>query len=70
MPEKPEVVTVAASLTNKILDHQITGCSVYWKNIIAYPTSEEFQKKVVGEVIHSITTHGKFLVLELDHYHL
>ena len=34
MPEKPEVITVVESLKTKILGRRITGCNVYWENII------------------------------------
>ncbi len=70
MPEKPEVITVANSLKKHILKKQITDCHIYWNNIIATPTSSDFQKKIIGEVIHKIETRGKFIVITLDHYSL
>ncbi len=70
MPEKPEVVTVSQSLKKRILHKKITGCYVYWDNIIAYPTVNEFKKRIIDEVIQNITTRGKFIVIELDHYSL
>ena len=70
MPEKPEVITVAHSLEEKILHRKITGCSVYWNNIIAYPTINELKREIINEVINSITTRGKFIVVELSHYAL
>ncbi len=70
MPEKPEVITVAKSLEKRILHKKITGCNIYWDNIIAYPTVNEFKKKIIDEVIQNITTRGKFIVIELDHYSL
>ena len=70
MPEKPEVITVAKSLEQHILGRKIIGCHVYWDNIIANPTSKEFQEKILNQTIHSIDTRGKFLVLELDDYSL
>jgi formamidopyrimidine-DNA glycosylase len=66
MPEKPEVITVVESLKTKILGKKITGCNVYWDNIIAYPVSEEFRKKVIGQKINDITTRGKWIVMMLD----
>ena len=66
MPEKPEVITVARSLKTRLIGQKIHACSVYWDNIIAYPSKEEFEKQVVGQVIHDITTRGKFLVFSLD----
>jgi len=68
MPEKPEVITVARSLEKRILHKTITGCNVYWDNIIAEPCVDDFQKNVLGEEINFITTRGKFIVMELTHY--
>lgn len=66
MPEKPEVITVSNSLKPKLVGKKITGCNVYWDNIIAYPTTDEFKKKVIGQKINNITTHGKFIKILLD----
>ena len=70
MPEKPEVITVAKSLEQVILNKKITGCNIFWDNIIAYPTVDEFKKKIIGEVIENIKTRGKFIVIGLSHYSL
>ena len=69
MPEKPEVMTVVASLTPEIVGREITGCRVFWDNIIATDL-DEFKKNIIGEKIHNITTRGKFIVIELDKYSL
>ncbi len=66
MPEKPEVITVVESLKPRLLGKTITGCNVYWDNIIAFPTSDEFKKKVIGQKINDITTRGKWIVMMLD----
>lgn len=66
MPEKPEVITVCNSLKPRIVGHKITGCNVYWNNIIAYPTTDEFKKQIIGQVINDIKTRGKFIVIDLD----
>lgn len=66
MPEKPEVITVANNLNKLILGKKITDCNIYWNNIIAYPVSDEFRKKIIGQKIHDITTRGKWLVISLD----
>ena len=36
MPEKPEVITVANNLKKLILNKTITGCNIYWDNIICF----------------------------------
>lgn len=68
MPEKPEVVTVCNTLKKQVLGKKITDCLVYWDNIIAYPDVSQFKKNIIGEEILDITTRGKFLVFELNHY--
>ena len=66
MPEKPEVITVANSLKKIILNKKITGCNIYWDNIIAYPVTDEFKKKIIGQKIEAINTRGKWIVIDLD----
>ena len=68
MPEKPEVVTVAKTLKRQVLGKKITDVAVFWDNIIASPSVDEFLEKIVGEEILDITTRGKFLIFELNHY--
>ena len=70
MPEKPEVITVARSLERELLGKRIIDCNIYWNNIIASPKKEEFITNIKNQMIHSISTRGKFLVFELDHYSL
>jgi formamidopyrimidine-DNA glycosylase len=70
MPEKPEVITVVNSLKPMILGKTITGCNVYWDNIIAYTTVDEFKKKIIKQKINDIKTRGKFIFIELDNYAL
>lgn len=70
MPEKPEVITVAKTLSNKILGKKITNCNIYWDNIIAYPTTDLFKKKIIEQTIHNIDTRGKFIRIELDNDYL
>lgn len=66
MPEKPEVITVARSLESRLIGKKITDCFVYWDNIIAYPITDKFKKKIINQMINSIKTRGKFIVIELD----
>jgi formamidopyrimidine-DNA glycosylase len=70
MPEKPEVITVVNSLKPKIIGKTITGCNVYWDNIIAYPTVDELRERVLNQKINDIKTRGKFIVMSLDDYAL
>ena len=70
MPEKPEVITVVNSLKDRIVGKKITGCNVFWDNIIAAPVVDEFKKEIINQKINDITTRGKFIVIELDDYSL
>ena len=70
MPEKPEVITVVNSLKPKLIGKKITGCNVYWDNIIAYPIVDEFKKDIINQKINDIKTRGKFIVIDLDDYGL
>lgn len=70
MPEKPEVITVVNNLKNRIIGKKIVGCNIYWDNIIAYPTTNEFKKEIINQKINDITTRGKFIVVSLDDYSL
>lgn len=68
MPEKPEVMTVVSKLKPALIGRTIFNCNVYWDNIIAYPTTDEFKKNIINQKINNITTRGKFIVMELDDY--
>ena len=70
MPEKPEVLTVVKSLKNKIVGKTITDCNIYWDNIIATPSPNEFKAKIINQKINNITTRGKWIVIKLDDYNL
>ena len=70
MPEKPEVITVVNNLIPRIVHRTITGCNVYWDNIIATPDVATFKKLITNQKINNITTRGKFIVMELDDYSL
>lgn len=70
MPEKPEVITVARKLESKLLNEKIVSVEVYHDNMIEYPSLEEFKTNIKGQVIHSITTRGKWIVMQLDRDYL
>ena len=69
MPEKPEVMTVCSQLKPRILNKKITGCNVFWDNIIA-TNLLEFKTKIIGQNINDIDSRGKFIVIRLDDYFL
>ena len=47
MPELPEVETVKNTLIKEVKDKIIVSASVYWENIIAYPSVKEFERKML-----------------------
>lgn len=66
MPEKPEVITVAKKLEKRLLNRKIMSVDVLYPRIIDYPSVEEFKENIKNQSINSITTRGKWIVLELD----
>ena len=68
MPELPEVETVKESLKLKLIGKKIKRVNILWNNIIAYPSIEEFTKKISDSVITDIKRRGKFLIFDLDDY--
>ena len=70
MPEKPEVVTVVNTLRKTLLNCTIKEVEVYWDNIIAYPSKEEFKDKIKEQTIHEITCRGKWILFTLNTHYL
>ncbi len=68
MPELPEVETVKETLKIKLLGKVITKCEISHLNMIAYPTSDEFKRKVIGQKFNDIKRRGKWLIFYLDNY--
>lgn len=70
MPELPEVETVKESLKSRLKDKKIVRANIYYDNIIAYPSRDEFIKKVINQKINDMKRRGKFLIFDLDDYYL
>ena len=70
MPELPEVETVKEVLKKEILHRKIMNVHILYPRIIEYPTPEEFQKQIIGQMIYDIKRRGKWLMFELDNYYL
>ena len=66
MPEKPEVITVAKSLTKRLIGKHFTSCKVYWENIIQNGSIATFEKGVCHQKIQKITTRGKWIVIQME----
>ncbi len=70
MPELPEVETVKEGLKKHLLGRKIVNAKVYYKGIIAFPSTDEFVKKISNRVIQDIKRRGKFILFDLDDYYL
>ena len=54
MPELPEVETVVRTLEHQLDRVMITGCEVFWNNIIGYPDAATFCRDIVGKTIRCV----------------
>ncbi len=70
MPELPEVETVKEKLKKEIVNTKIKHVIIKHKNIIEYPSVEEFSKLITNQTIININRRGKWLLFELDNYFL
>ncbi len=70
MPELPEVETVKETLKKQVLNKRIVDVRILYPNIIEYPTTMEFKKKIVGQTINDIKRRGKWIIFCLDEYYL
>jgi len=71
MPELPEVETIARILRQgftsqpPVIGHRVLNASLLWPRTLAEPGLEEFQSRLIGQVVENITRRGKFLVFHL-----
>lgn len=65
MPELPEVETVVRTLEHQLDRVMITGCEVFWNNIIGYPDAATFCRDIVGKTIQGYYRHGKYMRFDL-----
>ena len=66
MPELPEIETVRAVIGEEITGACIREAEVRAPSLVAWPTAEEFCRRLRGRTITSLTRRGKFLVFSLD----
>lgn len=65
MPELPEVETVVRTLEHQLQHPVIEECSVFWKNIIAFPDTATFCEEIQGKQILGYRRHGKYMLFDL-----
>lgn len=70
MPEKPEVITVANKLKQKLVGKTIKNVDIYYDKIIDYPEVNEYKEKIKNQKVYDINTKGKWIVMTLDDYYL
>ncbi|MEA3459545.1 MAG: DNA-formamidopyrimidine glycosylase family protein, partial [Chloroflexota bacterium] len=66
MPELPEVETITRGLRGPLIGRRFTGVRVGWRKIVATPTVEEFQRRLVGQGILDVKRRGKYIICELS----
>ncbi|MEM9955801.1 MAG: DNA-formamidopyrimidine glycosylase [Chloroflexota bacterium] len=66
MPELPEVETVVRGLRQPLIGHTIESMWWDWEKTIATPEVHEFEGRVIGQKVKSITRRAKYIVIELD----
>lgn len=65
MPELPEVETMVRDLTQRVVGRTITGANVALPRSIVWPGVVEFQDRVTGQRIETITRRGKYAIFAL-----
>lgn len=70
MPELPEVETVARGLREFLVGRIITGVTVCWPRTIAQPAVDDFQERIAGQRVVSVSRRGKYVVVGLEQSYL
>ena len=70
MPELPEVETVKETLKRKAVGKTIKNVIVKYNNIIAYPSVDDFKKKLINQKIIDFSRRGKWIIFHLTDYYL
>ncbi|MGD8456951.1 MAG: DNA-formamidopyrimidine glycosylase [Anaerolineales bacterium] len=71
MPELPEVETICRVLRNggndipSLVGLSVKKARVFWAGTIEEPPARKFQKRILGQSIHSIGRRGKYIVFSL-----
>jgi len=70
MPELPEVETVKEVLKGQILGQQIEKVKVHHDKMVKTSEAREFEQCLIGQNVIDVRRRGKYLVFELNDYHL
>lgn len=66
MPELPEVETIVRDLAPRLADRQIVGVQVWDPLLVRFPQGEDFNRRITGRIIRSLTRRGKYIVGHLS----
>lgn len=66
MPELPEVETIKRVIEPQIQGLTIETVTVKRPEVTAYPTADEFCRRLTGQTVSYMTRRGKFLVIQLN----
>ena len=71
MPELPEIETISRALSQgdnnwpSILGKTITEVNILWERTLETPSAEEFNARIIGQVINEVGRRAKFLHIHL-----
>lgn len=66
MPELPEVETVVRGLRAPLVGRQITSFWYDWPRTIGSPDPTQFEARVLGQTVQSVTRRAKYIICTLD----
>jgi len=70
LPELPEVETVKEVLKPKLITLEVKDVLVHYDKMIKTSDVADFKNKIIGQKFVDIKRRGKYLIFELDDYHL
>jgi len=70
MPELPEVETVKEVLKEQILGNRIADVKIHYESMIKTSDAKRFRQLLIGQKVVDIGRRGKYLIFELEDYHL
>ncbi len=66
MPELPEVETIKNELAPFVAGKCISGVTLNWEGMVAYPVAKKFCRDVIAQKIVSLSRRGKYLIFNLN----
>jgi formamidopyrimidine-DNA glycosylase len=70
LPELPEVETIRCSLVGHLQGRRLTQVAIYDAKVVAEPDPATLSNRLRGQTVREIGRRGKFLVFQLDDWHL